>query len=212
MGRPAGWMTALTGRSLMKSPGAPSHRGRSSASSGVRSPRGSPPRRPRSRSARRRRSAPGGSGTVAGCPRLVLLRCQAGICHFANARRSRSGRLRAPESGRSPAVWAGPRRQSRASCAVTPRPAAGSSTTVPRSCRVGSDTGEIPRSFDARDRAGLDRPRRLEPPLRARTRRLNLRNLPVRSVDHRGPSPSAEHCLMRLELTTINPDRAVTGG
>ena len=26
MGRPAGWMTALTGRSLMKSPGAPSHR------------------------------------------------------------------------------------------------------------------------------------------------------------------------------------------
>ena len=26
MGRPAGWMTALTGRSAMKSPGAPSHR------------------------------------------------------------------------------------------------------------------------------------------------------------------------------------------
>ena len=26
MGRPAGWMTALTGRSPMKSPGAPSHR------------------------------------------------------------------------------------------------------------------------------------------------------------------------------------------
>ena len=26
MGRPAGWMTELTGRALMKSPGAPSHR------------------------------------------------------------------------------------------------------------------------------------------------------------------------------------------
>jgi hypothetical protein len=26
MGRPAGWMTALTGRSPMKSPGAPAHR------------------------------------------------------------------------------------------------------------------------------------------------------------------------------------------
>ena len=26
MGRPAGWMKALTGRDLMKSPGAPSHR------------------------------------------------------------------------------------------------------------------------------------------------------------------------------------------
>ena len=49
MGRPAGWMTALTGRSPMKSPGACCRiGGRSSASSGVRSPRECWPRRPRS--------------------------------------------------------------------------------------------------------------------------------------------------------------------
>ena len=54
-----------------------------------------------------------------------------------------------------------------------------------------SDTGEVPRPVDARDHARLDRPRRPEPALRARTRRLIPRHLPVWSADHRGLSAGA---------------------
>jgi hypothetical protein len=68
-----------------------------------------------------------------------------------------------------------------AAAAVTDLPVLGrmasgepSPARASRRCRMGSDTGEVPRPFDARDHAGLDRPGRLEPPLRARARRLNL--------------------------------------
>ena len=130
MGRPAGWMKELTGRSAMKSPGKPSHRreverwfwreiakGLSSedaaAAVGVSSAAGVRWFRER-----------GGMATF-----LLGPRHRAGICASPSARRSRCCAPRARGCGRSRGGSAGRRRRSRGSCGATRRRGAASWST-----------------------------------------------------------------------------------
>ena len=132
MGRPAGWITTLTGRTAMRSPGRPPigrgvewefwvriAEGMSSEEAGI---------------------ACGVSGVVGsrwfreggGMPTLRL-GPRAGTCPSPNARRSRCCGLRLPGCGRSRASWAGRPRRSRESCGATPPPAGPGWTIGPRS-------------------------------------------------------------------------------
>jgi len=129
MGRPAGWMKELTGRSAMKSPGAPSlrreverqfwrgvARGLSSEDAAVAI--GASPAAG-SRWFRER----------GGMPPLSLPRCPAGICRSPSVRRSHCCGRRTSASARSRGSWAGTGRRSRGSCAATPPPGAGGWST-----------------------------------------------------------------------------------
>ena len=85
MGRPAGWMKELTGRSPMKSPGAPSVRREvwREIAKGVTSEGGCD----RCWCVRRQRAV-GGSDTVVACPRWSLVLCMVVTCRFVSGRRS----------------------------------------------------------------------------------------------------------------------------
>ena len=142
MGRPAGWMTALTGRSPMKSPGAPSHRREVRARVLAADREGlAHARRPRSRSACRRPVGSRWFRHAGGMPPFdpagpvgpVPVVRRAGGDRAAEG----AGRRRA---GDRPASWARSRRRSRGSCAATPRPAAASWSTG-RRWRSGRPSG-----------------------------------------------------------------------
>ena len=112
MGRPAGWMKELTGRSAMKSPGHPSHRREvelwfwREIAKGLSSEDAA-----RGRRGLLRRLAAGGSASVAGWRRCCATRSRADICASPSARRSRCCAPRARacsaiarEIGRSPST------------------------------------------------------------------------------------------------------------
>ena len=67
----------------------------------------------------RRRLAAGGSATVAGCRQSRWPRCRGVICRLLSGRRSRSFMPSVSGCVRSLAVWVGPHRRSRGSCAAT---------------------------------------------------------------------------------------------
>ena len=129
MGRPAGWMKELTGRSAMKSPGKPSHRREVERWFWREIARGLSSEDAAPRSGCRRRLASGGFVSVAGWRRSCWTRSRAGICASPSARRSRCCAPRARACARSRARSAGRRRRSRASCAATRRRAAASWST-----------------------------------------------------------------------------------
>lgn len=133
MGRPAGWLKGLTGRSEMISPEAPKTR-RSverqfwkAVANGVSSEDAAVAE------GGRLRSELAGSGKVAACPPSRSRILAADICPSPSGRRSRCCGLRSTGFVKSRADWAVTPRPSPGSCAAMPRPEERGLSTGPRS-------------------------------------------------------------------------------
>ena len=136
-GQASGWMTELTGRAPMRSPGRPPLRAGCRAVVLACDREGlDAARMRRLRSGPRRRLAAGGSGSVAGCRRSCSPRSSGRYLSFAE--REEIALLRAQGAGvREIARQLGARRRrSRGSCAAT-RPRAAASSSIGRRSRSG---------------------------------------------------------------------------
>src|SRR6266498_5850020 len=133
--------------------------GRTGSGFGRRSVVGCRVRTRRWRPACRSRLGPGGSVRLAGCRRSLRPRCRGASCRSPSGRRSRSCTPGVAVSARSQGRCrrAARRRQSRGSCAATPRPGAGRWSTGPRrpsGTRTGGPGGRRSRSSPRMRRCG----------------------------------------------------------
>ncbi len=124
MGRPVGWMKALTGRSPMKSPGAPALRRKVERMFWREIARGCPVRTLRSLSTSQ---AAGGRWfrERGGMPLFIVAPVTGRYLSFAEREEIAVLNGQGLGSGRSPAGWVVPRRRFRGSCAVTRQPRGG---------------------------------------------------------------------------------------
>lgn len=87
MGRPAGWMKELTGRSPMKSPGAPSLRREVEREFWREIAKGLLSEEAAAAVGVLRPPAPDGSGSVGACRQSILPRLRVAICRFTSVKR-----------------------------------------------------------------------------------------------------------------------------